>query len=378
MVIFATISIYRIYKIFKDKKGIKVRAITFFWLVFGVSAYMMYYVYAAYLMDILIALLLCIATYGLHNILSKYIKYPVICAFVSVSILVLLFIVPLFSLMKTLITSVSELNPTAFGAFIEGSKAQILALFSSFPEIESRLRDVFNNISAPSILSYVFNFSSQLGKSSLGFIIDTGFIVVFLFFYFLYGKQAYEYIIELIPFENIQIANVLDEVTNVIKVVFYTSLLNIVLQGFAFGILIMFFGYDGVFFGMLYGLASIVPIVGGGLVWLPLAGYEFYLGNTHNALIIALYALIVCAVLIDNIIKPILIGIINKKVLKTSVKINELLIFFAILAGLTSFGFWGIILGPAVTALFISLLRIYRKQTAKESLTPHHQDKIGL
>ena len=162
------------------------RAITFFWLVFGVSAYMMYYVYAAYLMDILIALLLCIATYGLHNILSKYIKYPVICAFVSVSVLVLLFIVPLFSLMKTLITSVSELNPTAFGAFIEGSKAQILALFSSFPEIESRLRDVFNNISAPSILSYVFNFSSQLGKSSLGFIIDTGFIVVFLFFYFLF------------------------------------------------------------------------------------------------------------------------------------------------------------------------------------------------
>ena len=170
----------------------------------------------------------------------------------------------------------------------------------------------------------------------------------------------------------------LDEVTNVIKVVFYTSLVNIVLQGVAFGILIMFFGYDGVFFGMLYGFASIVPIVGGGLVWLPLAGYEFYLGNTQNAIIIALYALIVCAVLIDNVIKPILIGLINKKVLKTSVRINELLIFFAILAGLTSIGFWGIILGPAITALFISLLRIYRKQTAKESLTPTHEEKIGL
>ncbi|CAM3260632.1 AI-2E family transporter [Helicobacter labetoulli] len=354
------------------------RAITFFWLVFIVSAYSMYHIYAAYLMDILIALLLYIVTYGLYASLLKRVKYPIVSASLSICILVLLLVVPLFFLFKTIITSAAELNPTDFSAFVEGSKEQILSLLVSFPEIEAKARDILSSISASSILGYVLNFSSQLGKSSLGFMVDTGFIIVFLFFYFLYGKQAYDYVIELIPFENIQISSVLDEVTNVIKVVFYTSLVNIVLQGAAFGILIMFFGYDGVFFGMLYGFASIVPIVGGGLVWLPLAGYEFYLGNTQNAIIIALYALIVCAVFIDNVIKPILIGLINKKVLKTSVRINELLIFFAILAGLTSIGFWGIILGPAITALFISLLRIYRKQTAKESLTPSHEEKIGL
>lgn len=348
------------------------RAITFFWLVFIVSAYSMYYIYAAYLMDILVALLLYIATYGLHNYISRYVKYPPISAFISICVLILLLVVPLFFLLKTLVSSASELNPTDFSAFIEGSKEQILLLFSSLPEVEVKVRDILSTISASSILSYMLNFSSQLGKSSLGFMVDTGFIIVFLFFYFLYGRRVYEYIIELIPFENAQIANVLDEVTNVIKVVFYTSVVNIVLQGVAFGILIAFFGYDGVFFGMLYGLSSIVPIIGGGLVWLPLAGYEFYLGHTQNAIIIALYALIMCAVLIDNVIKPLLIGLINKRVLKTSVRINELLIFFAILAGLTSMGFWGIILGPAITALFISLLRIYRKQTAKESLTPTH------
>ena len=344
------------------------RAITFFWIVFCVSAYVMYYVYAAYLMDILIALLLYIATYGLHRALSNRIKSPIICSSLSLSVLICLLVLPLFFLMKSLISVATEINPADFSAFVDGSKAQILSLFSSFPEVEAKVRDLPSNVSASSILGYGLNFSSQLGKSSLGFMIDMGFIVVFLFFFFLYGRVAYEYVIELIPFENAQIADVLDEVTNVIKVVFYTSLLNIVLQGVAFGVMIMFFGYDGVFFGMLYGLSSLVPVVGGGLVWLPLAGYEFYLGNTHNALIIMLYALIVCAVAIDNVIKPILIGIINKKVLKTSVHINELLIFFAILAGLTSLGFWGIILGPAVTALFISLLRIYRKQTAKESL----------
>lgn len=354
-------------------KDTKMRAITFFWLVFIVSAYMMYYVYAAYLMDILIALLLYVATYGLHRFISQYIKYPIICSIFSLSMLSLFFIIPLFFLMKNLISIATDINPTDFSAFIDGSKVQILSLLDGFPEVESKVRDLLSNISASSILSYGLNFSSKLGKSSLDFMVNMGFIVIFLFLFLLYGERTYKYIVELIPFENAQISNVLDEVNNVIKVVFYTSLLNIVLQGAAFGAMIIFFDYDGAFFGMLYGLSSLIPIVGGGLVWLPLAGYEFYLGNTDNALIITLYSLLVCAILIDNIIKPILIGIINKKILKTSVQINELVIFFAILAGLTSLGFWGIILGPAVTAFFISLLRIYRKQMAKESLTPNYE-----
>ncbi|RDU59547.1 AI-2E family transporter [Helicobacter marmotae] len=346
------------------------KAGAFFWIIFGLSAYAMYYVYSAYLMDMLIALLISIATFGLYTYLSHHIKYPIISAFISVCILVLLLFVPLFFLIKSIITQATELtlNASAFSAFIEGAKGEILSLFASFPEVQAKIESALQNISATSILSYIFNFSSQLGKSSLRFMVDTGFIIVFLFFYFLYGKQAYMYVLELIPFDNAQISLVSNEVTNTIKVVFYTSLLNIVLQGFAFGVMIVFFGYDGIFFGMLYGLASIVPIIGGGLVWLPLGFYEFYLGHTQNAIIIAVYALVVCAVLIDNIIKPILIGIINKKVLKTSVKINELLIFFAILAGLTSLGFWGIIIAPALTALFISLLRICKTQTIKTDL----------
>lgn len=347
------------------------RAVTFFWLIFAVSAYAMYHIYSTYLMDILIALFIYIATFGLYNVLSKYIKYEIVCAFISVCILVLFLVVPLFFLIKSIIvgTTTLTLNPSTFSAFIDSSKEQFLMLFDSFPDIRGELDNILSDISATSILSYIFDFSSQLGKSSLGFMIDTGFIVVFLFFYFLYGKQVYTYVVELIPFDDTQISLVLDEVTNTIKVVFYTSLLNIVLQGFAFGMMIMFLGYDGMFFGMLYGLASIVPVVGGAIIWLPLAGYEFYLGNTQSAIIIAIYSLAVCAVLIDNLIKPILIGIINKKILKTSLRINELLIFFAILAGLTSLGFWGIIIGPAITALFISLLRIYRKQMSKETFS---------
>ena len=97
------------------------------------------------------------------------------------------------------------------------------------------------------------------------------------------------------------------------------------------------------------------------MVWLPLACYELYLGEYNVALFIALYSMIFIAFVIDNLIKPLIIKVMTTKILKTSLQINEMLIFFAILAGLSAFGFWGIVLGPIITALFIALLRVYKK-----------------
>ena len=111
---------------------------------------------------------------------------------------------------------------------------------------------------------------------------------------------------------------------------------------------------------MFYGLAALVPLVGGAIVWIPVVGYELYLGDVKDALAIALYAIVFIGFVIDNVIKPLIIGILNKKVLTKPLKLNEMIIFFAIFAGFSSFGFWGIVIGPAITACFISLLRLYR------------------
>ena len=44
-------------------------------------------------------------------------------------------------------------------------------------------------------------------------------------------------------------------------------------------------------------------------------------------------------------------------------RVDELVIFFAIIAGLATFGFWGMILGPAITALFLTLLKLFEART---------------
>ena len=42
-------------------------------------------------------------------------------------------------------------------------------------------------------------------------------------------------------------------------------------------------------------------------------------------------------------------------------RINELLIFFSIVAGLSTFGFWGMIIGPAMVTFFISIMNLLKK-----------------
>ena len=96
-------------------------------------------------------------------------------------------------------------------------------------------------------------------------------------------------------------------------------------------------------------------------MWLPIVVYEATTGSSTNAIIIAAYSIIVISIIADTFIKPMIIKYINQKVVKTPTSLNELLIFFSIVAGLSTFGFWGMIIGPAMVTFFISTMHLLKK-----------------
>jgi acid membrane antigen A len=53
------------------------------------------------------------------------------------------------------------------------------------------------------------------------------------------------------------------------------------------------------------------------------------------------------------------IKFINSRLVENPANINEMLIFFSMLSGISTFGFWGVILGPAILTLFIAVLNLY-------------------
>ncbi|MFC3847988.1 AI-2E family transporter [Helicobacter baculiformis] len=340
------------------------RPVYFFWLLFGVAFYWMLYLYEDFLMDLLIAGLLCVTIFWLKEFFDKYMR-NLFSSLLCVILLLSFLVIPMYFLIHKSMDFIAHLNLERLSFFVNKFKADVLTFLDRFPAISADAQDFLSNISANSLMSYVLHFSSDIGKYSLRLASDTLMVLVFLFLCFFYGQHFYHYILDVLPFERYQSQNIFREVAGILRVVLLTSIINVVLQGVAFGALVVWFDLDWLSLGILYGLASLIPIVGGALVWIPVAIYETYRDNSTTAIIIAVYSIVLIGGVIDSLIKPLLIAFIKRRVLKIMLNINEILIFFSILAGISKFGFWGIAVGPTITAFFIVLLRLYEQSFTK-------------
>ncbi|GAD18900.1 AI-2E family transporter [Helicobacter fennelliae] len=339
----------------------------FFGIVFCIALYLMGVLYYSFLYDIVVALLLCIATYWIKNYFDTFIKNEILTSILSVCALLMIVLIPLYFIIYRGILSLSHIKDQT-EIWIQTIKHMLITLNDYFPFLQ--IQELTKNLSFSSIASYATSIGTYIGKGSVNFTLDFGFIVIFLFVFFLYGRRGYVYIKKLLPFQEHQINQIALDVSGVLRIVFFSTILNVLLQGFAFGIAAHFLGLDGILLGILYGFCSMIPVVGGVLVWLPCAFFLYTQSHIIGAIFLALYSLIFIGFFIDNIIKPFLIGIVNRKLLTKPLQINEFIIFFAIFAGLGAFGFWGIVIGPAITAFFIVMLRIYERDFA-----PIHKQK---
>ena len=316
--------------------------------------------YQPFLMIIAIASLLAMATYNLNLKLYGLTKNRHLAAVLSTMLLSLL----LFGPIVYTITSVGSIVNNFDFSMIERVQAYLHTLDYQLPAplafMQAPLDDFINSLNIAQLSSTALSYFGSIGKNSAGFLKDMLLIVVFFFFALLNGKDLVDYFKSVMPIDAKEVNIVFSEVTNVMSVVFYSILLSAIFQGALFSFIGMYFGYDGLLLGIFYGFASLIPVIGGALMWIPLCAIEVAHGNTTTAIIIATYSIVVISIIADTFIKPLIIKYINDKMVKTPTNVNELLIFFAIFAGLTTFGFWGMILGPAITTLFISLLKLYK------------------
>ena len=78
--------------------------------------------------------------------------------------------------------------------------------------------------------------------------------------------------------------------------------------------------------GVIYGFASLIPIIGGAVVWIPLSLYAWNKVDVQSAIFIASYSIIVISIIADTFVKPIIIKIIKEDLLKSTIEINEIVI----------------------------------------------------
>ncbi|MEA1983604.1 MAG: AI-2E family transporter [Campylobacterota bacterium] len=333
-------------------------------ILFATSLYGMYFLYKPFLLVIVIAALLAISTSNIQKYLEKYLKNRLAAASVSSVLLAALFFAPLGYFLATLSIELNSVSTETLQkienylrGFVETPPPYLLFL-------KPYLNDALQNMNMNSLTANALSIAGKIGSFSAGFLKNAFLVIVFYFFAQYNGEVIVSFLKRVVQMSVDESSVLARELSDVMSVVFYSIIATAMFEGVLFGAAISYMGYNGLLFGIMYGFASLIPVVGGVLMWLPFMIYEFSVGNSSNAIFIALYSIVVISIIADTFIKPLIIKEINKHLLKENdTKLNELVIFFAIIAGLTTFGFWGMILGPAITAFFLTILKLFEART---------------
>jgi predicted PurR-regulated permease PerM len=339
-------------------------------ILFVTSLYWMYLLYAPFLLTITIAALLAVSTSTIQTFFEKLLHSKLKAAFISSFLLSVLFFAPLGYFLATLTIELNTLEPEIFIKLQE----YITDFIQNPPEYLLFLKpygvDALKRLNINEYTSNILSITATVGKFSAGFLKNAFLIIIFYFFAQYNGAFIMEFLKRVIKMSVEETTLLIKEISSVMSVVFYSIIATAMFEGVLFGVAVSYMGYNGLLFGIMYGFASLIPVVGGVLMWLPFMIFEFSIGNSSNAIFITLYSIIVISIIADTFIKPMIIKEINSRLLdENDSKINELVIFFAIIAGLATFGFWGMILGPAITAFFLTIMKLFEKRTNEYNST---------
>ena len=197
--------------------------------------------------------------------------------------------------------------------------------------------------------------SIQFVIGQISGLIVTTLVMLFLLYFMLISRKSIEsYVYALLPFNEKNKSKVTGEIHSVVRSNAIGIPLLAIIQGVIAVIGYWAAGVPSYFmFGMLTVFATIVPLVGTGLVWFPLVVYLSLTGNWIAAIGLAAYCGIIL-INVDNVIRFAL----QKKLADT----HPLITVFGVILGLKLFGFWGVIFGPLLLSMFFLLVNIFKRE----------------
>ncbi len=202
-----------------------------------------------------------------------------------------------------------------------------------------------------SISTFLINSLSSVTKMTVGAVFSS-IIMLYVMFYFLtMGDRLLMKILYFLPLHDRDEQLLLRRFTSVTRATIKGTLIIGIMQGTICGIAFAVAGIEGpVFWGTVMAVMSIIPAFGTAIIWGPALIVLALKGDFSGAVILAVLCGAVAGNL-DNVIRPRLVG--------KDTEMHDLFVLFGTLGGIAMFGLLGIIIGPIVAALFITVWEIY-------------------
>jgi predicted PurR-regulated permease PerM len=191
----------------------------------------------------------------------------------------------------------------------------------------------------------------NIGQNTFDFIVNLFIVLYLLFFLLRDGDGLSKRIRDGIPLRAEQKRDLFNKFITVIRATVKGNIVVAVVQGALGGLIFWLLGVHApVLWAVLMAFLSLLPAVGAGLVWVPVAIYFLVTAATWQGVVLIAYGVLVIG-LVDNVLRPVLVG--------KDTKIPDYVVLISTLGGMAIFGLNGFVIGPVIAAMFMAAWDIF-------------------
>ncbi len=193
-----------------------------------------------------------------------------------------------------------------------------------------------------------------IGQNAFGFVLDVGLMLYVAFFLLRDGEKLIALMIKALPLGDRRERLLFKKFAEVTRATVKGNMVIAVIQGVLGGAIFWILGIPGaLLWAVIMTLLSLIPAVGAGLIWGPVAIYMFATGDFIQGAILVAFGILVIG-LVDNLLRPVLVG--------RDTKLPDYIVLLSTLGGLVLFGINGFVIGPLIAALFTVFWGIFMRE----------------
>lgn len=338
----------------------------FLWGLILFSLYLAYLILNPFIHAIILGILLAALFSPAKRLLMKIFgKRENLVAFIGTTTIVFLILIPIFffatAIIKQSIDSLDRIN-----AWVATENPES---FMKHPWVVSGLGWIDKHFGALDMNDTDFRSALLQASKKMGsFILSKGsgiiqgaaglafhfMVTIFITFYFIRdGERLVQIVRDLSPLHDEQEEHIIGRVKAVARSALLGSFLTALCQGVAGGIALAIVGIPALFWGSLMGFASLIPVVGTALIWVPAVGYLVIIGQWEWGIFLAAWCILVVGS-IDNFLRPFL--------MRGEGGMSPFYVFLAIIGGVGYFGIAGILYGPMILGFAAVMLSLYQAE----------------
>lgn len=333
-----------------------------FYSIVVVLAYLAYRIFEPFLEPLAWAAILTVLTYPVYKRVTRRFR-PGTAALLTTAGVTLLLIVPMTLVLSAFVRqAVNAVHAVQLGVEL-GRYAWVNRLWNDlqhrFPGlIPSDLGTLVHN-SVEQVAGWAAGKAGSILRNTATFLLDVTFTIFSMYYFYRDGAAIVTRIRDRLPFEEAQRMQVMEDTHSLVFATVFSTLAAAVMHGSIGALTFALTGIDSpIFWGVLMGFFSFIPMIGTALIWVPLALSLLLGGHVAAGIVLA----VVCSTVIgtiDSFIRPYIIS--------GRAEMNMLLVFIGVLGGIEVFGLLGVVLGPVVIATAGTLLQVYVPRTRSET-----------